>query len=121
MSSRPLYFLLIEPGVVGLSTRKMILEQANHNLFKVGSGAEALTLAPKFPFDAVVLDMRVQDLPVLELVSRLRQANKTMRIVAVGGQGEPERLRAAVDLYLPLWEPATCIQMLEEFLGVASE
>lgn len=121
MAIRTLYILAFEPGGFGLSTRKMVLEQANHNVFKTVTGAETVRLAGMFPFDALLMDTFCDDMDPVEIVAQCRKASPELRVIAVSRSGDcsPE-LRQAVDLYLPNWEPASCVRTMEVFLNVAA-
>src|ERR1700759_4231743 len=119
MAIRTLFFLVLEPGGWGLSTRKMVLEQANHNVFKTINAEETIKLAGVLPFDALVMDTHFDDIEPAEMVKVVREKNQNMRIIAIAKSGEcPAPLRDAVDLYLPEWEPATCVRAMEVFLNV---
>jgi CheY-like chemotaxis protein len=121
MAVRTLYLLTLEPGGWGLSTRKMVIEQANHNVFKTTDGAETVKLAGMFPFDALIMDTHCDDMDPVEIANAVRQKDPKLRIIAISKDGDcPPALRDVVDLYLPAWEPATCIRAMEVFLNVAS-
>ena len=121
MAIRSLVVLTLEPRGWGLSTRKMVLEQANHNVIKTIDAEETIKFAGMFPFDALLMDTHFEDMDPVKMVAEVREKNATMRIIAVSKSGEcPAPLREVVDLYLPEWEPATCVRAIEVFLDVAS-
>ena len=121
MAIRSLYCLALEPNGWGLSTRKMVLEQANHNVFKTVNGEETVRIVSMFPFDALLMDTHCDDMDPLEIVKSVRSVAPKVRIIVISKDGVcPPELREAVDLYLPDWEPATAVRAIEVFLQVAS-
>ncbi len=56
------------------------------NVTTTESGAEALELVESFHPDVVILDLSIKDLDGLEVLRRIRAANKKIRVIIVTGQ-----------------------------------
>jgi len=70
-----------------------------------GDGAEALALARKQPFDAILLDLSLPALDGLEVLQRLRCDNTTTPVLVITARGQVTEkvmgLEAGADDYLP--------------------
>jgi CheY-like chemotaxis protein len=80
-----LAFLIIESKPKdGLSTRKLLLESAGHNVLTSYSGKEGLDMFERFPkVDVICIEAELKDLKSMNVAKGLRQLAPDIRIVAV--------------------------------------
>jgi two-component system OmpR family response regulator/two-component system copper resistance phosphate regulon response regulator CusR len=80
------------------------LTEAGHDCTWVRSGAEGLRLASARPFDVVLLDLMLPDLPGLEVVRGLRSAGSRTAVIVLTALGAVEDrvagLEAGADDYM---------------------
>src|SRR5512142_735918 len=84
-NSHRLSFLIIEtePGQ-GLSTRKLLLESAKHNVITAYSGREGVETFKRFPnVDAICIDAELNDLSGSDVAKKVRNTNPKIRIVGL--------------------------------------
>ena len=79
-----LTFLVIESRPKeGLSTRKLLLESAGHNVLTSYSGKEGLAMFERFPqVDTICIEAELKDLKSVNVAKGLRQLLPDIRIVA---------------------------------------
>jgi CheY-like chemotaxis protein len=112
-----LSFLIIEsePGQ-GLSTRKLLLESAKHNVITAYSGKEGIEMFKRFPnVDAICIDAELNDFAGSDVASKVRKNNPKIRIV-----GLSPRLAARcdwADQTIDSHDPAALLELLEEMGG----
>ena len=85
MEGHRLAFLIVEaePGQ-GLSTRKLLLETAKHNVITAYSAKEGGRMFHRFPnVDVVCIDTELHDLDGYGLVEEIRKKNRDIRILAL--------------------------------------
>jgi CheY-like chemotaxis protein len=77
--------LLVDDNKLGLTARKMILEDAGYGVETAISGEEAWELFQKTQFDVVVTDFRMGAMDGLELIRMIRASGSPARIVLLSG------------------------------------
>jgi CheY-like chemotaxis protein len=78
-------FLVIEvEQPEGISTRKLVLETARHNVLTAYSGREGLHLLERFPkVDAVVVHSRIEPMGCREVIDTVKDKHPELPIVVV--------------------------------------
>jgi CheY-like chemotaxis protein len=112
-----LSFLIIEAERVdGLSTRKLLLESAKHNVVTAYSGKEGVEMYKRFPnVDAVCIEAELPDLKSSAVADSIRKLNPKARIV-----GLSPRLAAVckwADKTIDSHDPNALLEVLEEMGG----
>ena len=110
-----LSFLIVEnePGQ-GLSTRKLLIETAKHNVLTAHSTDEGRRMFERFPnVDAVVIDDELKDSG--QLVEQVRKSNSNVRVVCLSPRIGAKRGWA--DTTINSHDPAGLLKMLEEMGG----
>jgi len=112
-----LSFLIIEAEPSdGLSTRKLLLESAKHNVITAYSGKEGVETFKRFPnVDAICIDAELEDLKGYDVAKKVKNSNPKIRIV-----GLSPRLAARCDWAdetIDSHDPAALLKLLEEMGG----
>jgi CheY-like chemotaxis protein len=110
-------FLIIESERTdGLSTRKLLLESAKHNVVTAYSGKEGVEMYKRFPnVDAVCIEAELPDLKSSAVAEGIRKLNPKIRIV-----GLSPRLAARcewADKTIDSHDPSALLEVLEEMGG----
>src|ERR1051326_3858954 len=84
-------FLIIESERTdGLSTRKLLLESAKHNVVTAYSGKEGVEMYKRFPnVDAVCIEDELPDLKSAAVAENIRKLNPKVRIVGLARDWRP--------------------------------
>ncbi len=85
MDGHRLAFLIVEsePGQ-GLSTRKLLLETAKHNVLTAYTAKEGGRMFHRFPnIDVVCVDTELSDLKGSDLVDKIKTKNPQIKILAL--------------------------------------
>lgn len=85
MDGHRLAFLVVEsePGQ-GLSTRKLLLETAKHNVITAYTAKEGVQMFHRFPkVDVVCVDAEIADLHKADLISRVKSVHPNIKILAL--------------------------------------
>jgi len=100
----------------GLSTRKLLLESAKHNVVTAYSGKEGVEMYKRFPnVDAVCIEAELPDLKSSAVAEGIRKLNPKVRIV-----GLSPRLAARcewADETIDSHDPNALLEVLEEMGG----
>jgi CheY-like chemotaxis protein len=112
-----LSFLIIETEPSdGLSTRKLLLESAKHNVITAYSGKEGIEMFKRFPnVDAICIDAELNDLKSSNVAKKVKQTNPKIRIV-----GLTPRMAALCDWAdetIDSHDPAALLKLLQEMGG----
>ena len=80
-----LAFLVIESERTdGLSTRKLLLESAKHNVITAYSGKEGVEMYKRFPnVDAVCIEEELPDLKSANVAENIRKIHPQVRIIGL--------------------------------------
>ena len=110
-------FLIIESERTdGLSTRKLLLESAKHNVVTAYSGKEGVEMYKRFPrVDAVCIEAELKDLKGANVAASIRKHNPKIRIV-----GLSPRVGAHcewADETINSHDPNALLELLEEMGG----
>ena len=113
-----LAFLIVEaePGQ-GLSTRKLLIETAKHNVITAYSADEGIETFKRFPnVDVVVIDFELKD--NTRIAKQIKQCDPEMRIVCLSS-----RIAAKADWAdetVSSADPAELLKLLQEMGGRTS-
>ena len=112
-----LAFLIIEAEPAqGLSTRKLLLESAKHNVVTAYSPEEGAKMFRRFPHvDVVAIDGSFGEKACTQLVSELKTQNRNIRVVAFV-PNESTKCRWA-DETTSSHDPAGLLRLLEKMGG----
>ena len=119
--SHRLTFLIVEAEPEeGLSTRKLLIETAKHNVLTAYNGEEGKLTLDRFPrVDAIVFDMGVDDVPCEEFVHHMRQSQGKYHFIALCKSDSDEaRARKCADEVVSANDPAGLLSMLEQRFGL---
>ena len=110
-----LAFLIVESEPAqGLSTRKLLLESAKHNVLTAYSSEEGIRMFKRFPrVDAVVIDSALNGND--RLAMWVKEQNPTMRVVCLSPLEGAEASWA--DENVNSHDPAALLKLLEEMGG----
>ena|SRR5947209_6485735 len=116
-----LTFLIIETEPQhGISTRRLLLENARHNVLTAYSGAEGLRLFGAHPVDAVVVDSRIGDLECRDIARQMKHSRPATPIIALSPvAGTPDEICKAADHVHPTFDPTGLLRLLEQVAGGA--
>jgi CheY-like chemotaxis protein len=81
----PSRILLVDDNNLGLTARRMILEDAGYAVETALSGEEAWEIFQKTQFDVVVTDYRMGEMDGLQLIRKIRDSGSPARIVLLSG------------------------------------
>ncbi|HEV7552031.1 MAG TPA: hypothetical protein VGP65_10115 [Candidatus Angelobacter sp.] len=97
----------------GLSTRKLLLESAKHNVVTAYSGKEGVEMYKRFPnVDAVCIEAELKDLKGARVAMSIKDINPKIRIV-----GLSPRVAARcdwADKTIDSHDPNALLELLEE-------
>jgi CheY-like chemotaxis protein len=116
-SGHRLSFLIIESERQdGLSTRKLLLESAKHNVITAYTGKEGVEMYKRFPnVDAICIEAELKDLKGANVASAIRKIKPKIRIV-----GLSPRLAAQcewADYTIDSHDPGALLKLLEKMGG----
>jgi DNA-binding NtrC family response regulator len=106
-------FLVIEPDQPeGLSSRKLVLETAKHNVLTAHSHKEGLEILGKHSVDAVVVHASVDDIPCGKVVESIKSQQPQMPVILISPTGLDQCTSA--DIVLGSHNPEELLNELEE-------
>jgi CheY-like chemotaxis protein len=112
-----LCFLIVESEPAqGLSTRKLLIETAKHNVITAYSGEEGISMLERFPnVDAVAVDVTLQDMTCEQIVEEVAKRNPHIKIIAL----TPNKARFGCDgaELVNSHDPAELLKLLESMAG----
>lgn len=109
-----LTFLVVEaePGQ-GLSTRKLLIETAKHNVLTAHTAREGLEMLERFPkVDAIVVDVMLEDMSCEEFVKEIHHREESLTVIGI----TPNEARFACDgvkYMVNSHDPAELLKLLE--------
>ncbi len=110
------YLIIESERTDGLSTRKLLLESAKHNVVTAYSGKEGVEMYKRFPnVDVVCIEAELKDLKGASVAGNIRKINPKIRIV-----GLSPRLAARcewADKTIDSRDPSALLEVLEEMGG----
>jgi DNA-binding response OmpR family regulator len=113
-------FLVIEPDQPeGLSSRKLVIETAKHNVLTAHSAKEGLEIFNKHPVDAVVVHASIDDIPCGKIVERIKKQRKEMPVIVISPTGLDQCKPA--DKVLGSHKPEELLNQLEEITNAVQK
>ncbi len=114
--------LIVEDDVDLLFLYETALERYNHNIFPVESTAEALTYLTSDPFDLIILDINMPDVPGMKVAEFVRSDNRlqNMPIIIVSAVDQYRVQAQALHVNYFLVKPVALpdlLAVIEEALG----
>ena len=105
----------------GLSTRKLVLETARHNVITAYTSAGGQKLLKRFPnVDAVVVHTELDNSSLKETVRGLKSIRKDLPVIAISPRDDREKDGA--DYLISSHDPQALLALLaEEFEAATSE
>lgn len=105
----------VEPGQA-LSTRKLLLETAKHNVLTAHSAKEGVHMLRRFPaVDAIAIDASLEDMSCERMAKQMRDIKPKVPIVALSPRIGNKCDWA--DRTISSHDPHQLLQLLEEFGG----
>ena len=94
----PLKILLVddERGFVDVISKRMT--KRNFDVTKAYSGKEALQSLRKTDFDAVILDLKMEDMDGIEILKILKKIVPDLPVIMLTGHGSEEAARDGIQL-----------------------
>jgi len=111
---------VIEPDQPeGISSRKLVLETAKHNVLTAGSNKEGLEISRKHPLDAVVVHASVDDIHCGAMVENIKSQQKQMPVIVISPTGLDQCKPA--DMVLGSHKPEELLNQLEEITNAVQK
>jgi CheY-like chemotaxis protein len=109
-------FLVIEgEPAQGLSTRKLLIETAKHNVITAYSGKEGIEMFDRFPnVDAVVIDSQLRDMDCEKVSGYVKSKDPNIIVIALSPREELPRNACKSDRVVLAHDPAALLSVLEE-------
>jgi two-component system cell cycle response regulator CtrA len=99
-----MHILLVEDNDSTAKTVELLLNKEGHNVTITASGEEAVELADLYDYDAIVLDLDLEDITGLEVLRALRLKKLGTPVLMLTGEAESEikiqALTAGADDYI---------------------
>ena len=116
---RRLTFLIVEAEPAeGLSTHKLLIETAKHNVLTAYSGNEGLEMLERFPrVDAIVYDTELKDLTCEQFQAEMKRKHPKCRLVALKHRNHPNQQPKCGFKSIFSDDPAGLLKLLEEEFG----
>jgi CheY-like chemotaxis protein len=120
--AKRLCFLVIEvEPAQNLSTRKLLIETAKHNVITAYSGKEGLQMFDRFPnIDAVVVDSQLRDINCEEITAKIKQRNSDIPVIALHHREELPKHACNSDYVVVAHDPAALLKVLEQYNSEAA-
>ena len=112
---RAVFLVIEDENPEGLSTRKLVLETAKHNVLTAHSGAEGLEIFERHPVDAVVIHSSITDVPCREVIKRVKQKRPDLKVIIVAPSATYKC--SGADMVLPSHEPDKLLHALQHIVG----
>jgi DNA-binding response OmpR family regulator len=98
VNSKPLKILLVddERGFVDVISKRM--SKRNFDVTKAYSGEEALQALRKTDFDAVILDLKMEDMDGIEILKIFKKIVPDLPVIMLTGHGSEEAARDGIGL-----------------------
>ena len=99
-----MHILLVEDDAPAARTLELALNKESHNVTVTGSGEEAVELADLYDYDAILLDLDLEDMGGLEALRALRLKKVATPVIILTGETHSEvkiqALTAGADDYV---------------------
>jgi len=83
--SGPPRLLLVDDNRLGLSARKVVLEELGYDVHTCFDALDALSLAACHPFDLVITDYKMPSMCGTEFIRKLRELRPALPVVLISG------------------------------------
>ena len=80
------HILLVEDDRGTAATLRKALERAGHSVATAGDGREALIEIKRSKVELVIADICMPNVDGLELITEIRRAGQTMKVIAISGE-----------------------------------
>jgi len=102
----------------GLSTHKLLIETAKHNVLTAYSGREGLEMLQRFPeVDAIVFDTALEDLTCEQFTREVQKQNSKCKIIGLKHRDRAQKNPKCGFKEIFSDDPAGLLEMLEEEFG----
>jgi two-component system cell cycle response regulator CtrA len=99
-----MHILVVEDNPATARSIELILGAAGHNVSLTGSGAEAVELADTYDYDAILMDLDLEDITGAEALRELRVKKNDVPVIMLSGTAEVDAkvgaLAAGADDYM---------------------
>ena len=115
-----LTFLIVESEPPqGLSTRKLLVETAKHNVLTAYDAHEGIQTLTRFPaVDAIVFDMGVRDMECENFVKTAQKMCPQIKVVGLAStDAAASRAIRCTDFVVSSHDPAALLKLLEKEFG----
>ena len=85
-----MHILLVEDNESTARTVELVLVKEGHNVSITGSGEEAVELADLYDYDAILLDLDLEDISGLEVLRSLRMKKLGTPVIILTGEAESD-------------------------------
>ncbi|WP_026695974.1 response regulator [Peribacillus kribbensis] len=75
-----------------------VLQREGYETFQAANGPQALDIVKKHPPDLVLLDMKIPGMDGIEILKRMKQIDKDIKIIIMTAYGELDMIQEARDL-----------------------
>jgi DNA-binding NtrC family response regulator len=97
----------------GVSTRKLVLETARHNVISAYSAAVGVKLLRRFPnVDVAVIHTEMDDYPFEQTVRELKQVRNDVPVIGISPHAN--RDKSGADYMISSHDPHALLQLLAE-------
>ena len=104
----------------GISSRKLVLEAARHNVLTAYSGKGGLDLLNRFPnIDVVVVHTEMEGLSFQETVREIKRVRPELPVIAISPSADREEDGA--DYILSSYDPQDLLNLLAERFEASGE
>ena len=121
-TNKPVKILLVddERGFVDVISKRM--SKRNIDITKAYSGKEALQALRKTDFDAVVLDLKMEDMDGIEILKIFKSIVPDLPVIMLTGHGSEEAARDGIGLGASdyLTKPCDFDELIEKIKDVVS-
>ncbi len=81
----PAHILLIDDNKMGLSARKVVLQELGYEITTAGSGSEGLKRFAETEFELIITDYKMPRMSGIELISAVRESHPQIPIILLSG------------------------------------
>ncbi|MGK0699868.1 response regulator [Priestia flexa] len=75
-----------------------VLQKEGYQTFQAANGFQAIDIAKEQQLDLVLLDMKIPGMDGIEILKRLKEYDKTIKVIIMTAYGELDMIQEAKDL-----------------------
>ncbi|MCA1055085.1 response regulator [Rossellomorea aquimaris] len=75
-----------------------VLQKEGYQTFQAANGVQALEIADQHSPDLVLLDMKIPGMDGIEILKRMKEKNRDIRVIIMTAYGELDMIQEAKDL-----------------------